>query len=211
MREGGTTPPLWYIRGVAIAAAITLGMFAAYQLGMAGGALPLLVVPIGMGVLVVWAVSSLAVDWPRRARGADEAARDRFRIELERSRRHERPLSLVRISPTPRSGEWDVPPVGATEVREAVRTIDAVWSEHGHVYVLMPETERIALARAASRMLVRLPGLSAGDLRAAVYPEDGLTSGALFLRLESPDAEPRPADIVHLAPQQDATAEERLG
>ena len=49
-------------------------------------------------------------------------------------------------------------------------------------------------------------------MRVAVYPEDGLTSGALFARLEAEDAEPRPADIVHLTPAtSDEDSARRLG
>jgi hypothetical protein len=196
MDEGGSRRASAFRLG-AIGAAVVLGMFASYQLGLAGGALLMLVVPLALAVFVVGTLAAFHPEAGQRV-PAEAIGWERFDLELERSRRHERPLALLRVAvPPPQRGQGTV---DAADVRDSVRVLDAVWSDRGHVFVLMPETDRAVLGRAIGRILARLPGMSLDAMRVALYPDDGLTSGALIARLEAPDAEPRAAEVVHLAP-----------
>lgn len=181
----------------AIGAGVVLGMFAAYQLALAGGALVTLTIPIALAVFVIGTLATLR---PAERGAAPEniIGWERFELEFERSRRYERPLALLRISLPARPR--DRQRADALEVRKAVRMLDAVWTDRDCVVVLMPETNREALARAIGRILARLPGAGLDAMRVALYPDDGITSGALVGRLDDPGAEPLPAEIVHLAP-----------
>ena len=139
----------------AIAAAAGLGMFTAYLLGLAGGTLVVLVLPLALAVFVI---ATLALLPPAAARHTqDDAGRKRFDLELERSRRHERPLGLLRITVPPIPGDDRRSSVDVAHVLDAVRVVDAVWVERQYVFVLMPETDRVALARALGRIVARLP------------------------------------------------------
>jgi len=208
MDEGGSGRAT-ALRLSAIGAAVVLGMFASYQLGLSGGTPLMLVVPLGLAVFVVGTLAALRPHAEGRAL-AEVIGWERFDLELERSRRHERPLALLRIA-VPSQTQGRRRSVGAADVRDSVRVLDAVWSDRDHVFVLMPETDRAVLGRAIGRILARLPSIDLDAMRVALYPEDGLTSGALIARLEARDAEPRPAEVVHLAPSPVGVEQDRTG
>lgn len=197
-------------RRIALVAAIVLAMFASYELGMANDSLVVLVVPVVLTVVIVVALASVQAA-PKRAMAPYEqpGGWERFGIELERSRRHGRPLSLLRATP-PRMSGWE-PDTDFDELVASVRAVDAAWIDGRHVLILMPETERAATATAIARLSARLPELREAELRLAVYPEDGITSGALVARLDDPAAAPRAADIIQLAGHEADRHRERLG
>ena len=173
-------------------------MFVSYQLGTVGGGLALQVVPIALAIIVISALATPLSD-ESNSRGTGEHHRGwaRFGLELARSRRHVRPMALVRITPARhRELRHALHP---EEVEDASRAIDAVWTDGRCIYLLMPETDRSALSLAIARLRVVLPDLDVADVRAAVYPEDGVTSGALVAHLDTPEATPRAADIISLA------------
>ena len=102
--------------------------------------------------------------------------------ELYRSRRYDRPLALIGV-PHPANGE-------PAALSALVRSIDRVWAENGRVYLLLPEANR-AMGEA---LLARLEqhrelGVRQEDARLAVFPEDGLTTGALLEAVQAPGAE----------------------
>jgi lipopolysaccharide/colanic/teichoic acid biosynthesis glycosyltransferase len=93
--------------------------------------------------------------------------------ELERSRRHEHPLALVRLAA----------PAGEVEsmhacVRALVRGVDSVWPDGNGVVVLLPESDRDDAEALLGRLRAALPG-KIGGARIACFPADGLTAGAL--------------------------------
>ena len=169
-------------------------MVSAYQLGHAGGSLLALLLPIALAVFVTVTLAALRPSVGRTA-SSDAVGWERFHLELERSRRHERPLALLRIDGASATGDHAAPAVDPDAFREVVRVLDGI-----HVYVLMPEIDRLALGPAIGRILTRLPAIGLESMRVALYPDDGLTSGALVARLESRDAAPRAAEAVHLEP-----------
>jgi hypothetical protein len=173
-------------------------MFASYQLGLVGGGLAVQVVPIFLAVIVVIALASpLSDESDSRGTGEHDSGWARFGLELERSRRHVRPMALVRITPARHSQSRHG--LDPAQVEDVSRAVDAVWTDGRNVYLLMPETDRSALSLAIARLRGVLPVLEAADLRVAVYPEDGITSGAIIAHLDAPEAAPRPADIISLA------------
>jgi hypothetical protein len=116
--------------------------------------------------------------------------------ELERSRRHERPLAIVRLRFV--AGE----PVGAAgkylamAIASTLRTIDEVLCEGDSIYLVLSETGA-AEARACIRRLSDLhQGVFAeADTRLAVFPDDGVTLAALTAKLGGAERMVDPADL----------------
>ena len=127
---------------------------------------------------------------------------EEVRIELERGRRFGRQFALVCLS-CPRRIEdpWTHVRVLASESSSLLRRVDRVWIDGPRVYMLLPECDR-AMAEAMllriSEPLARVVGEDAPfEASLAVFPEDGLTTGALFSalsaerRTSSPDTKRR--------------------
>ena len=117
--------------------------------------------------------------------GARPVSFEDFRLELERSRRYGHSFFLARFAcgpPDERRFERRDRVAGA--VRSLVRTVDLVWAEGRNVYVLLPECDREMGEAALERMRRALAEFSSDDQRIetgwAVFPEDGLSGGALL-------------------------------
>src|SRR3954451_4919964 len=91
---------------------------------------------------------SSAVRSPRRRPPAaiDALRRERmsagwreFRSEIDRSRRHERPFTMISIPIDPEAEDLLVLP---SLVANSLRTIAVVWEDGANLNVLMPETTR---------------------------------------------------------------------
>jgi hypothetical protein len=110
-----------------------------------------------------------------------------LRLELDRSRRFGHPFALVRIWCRPKQERWTFVREFATALDTFVRRVDRVWIQGSGVYVLLPECDRTKLEATLDRLrdpLSRLLGEDArAEVSAAVFPDDGLTSGALFSAL----------------------------
>ena len=104
-----------------------------------------------------------------RARSAHETRGDaELAVEIDRSRRYNRPFALVGILATDHEDD----------LRAATRSIDRVWRDDGCVFVLLPESNR----EIAERMLERLRRndvVNGAPASVAVFPDDGLTTRAL--------------------------------
>ncbi|HMI71804.1 MAG TPA: hypothetical protein VK510_17540 [Solirubrobacteraceae bacterium] len=117
--------------------------------------------------------------------------------EIERSRRYRHAFTLIRVAPekafdtqvrVPRSRRVGRPgrrhhgPLDelAAALRACVRTGDVAWSEGAALYVLLPETDATG-ANAVVERFRRTARAVAGDadVRAASFPEQGLTDHAL--------------------------------
>lgn len=93
--------------------------------------------------------------------------------ELDRCRRYGRSFALVALSP----GEAE--PAGAGLPRQ-LRSLDVAWWENGRLLVLVPEAGRAEAEALLARLAADAPEIvTAADARVAVFPEDGLTGGAL--------------------------------
>jgi hypothetical protein len=99
-----------------------------------------------------------------------------LRHEVDRSRRHDHPLALVRLPVS----DGQALTRAYREVAALKRSVDVVWVESRDVFVLLPEADRtgakgfLARVRAAAS-----PALALAEVRLACFPEDGLTPAAL--------------------------------
>lgn len=118
--------------------------------------------------------------------------------ELQRSRRYERPLSLVRVRP--RNGDV-AQLIGLLETM--AREVDQVWAVGPDVVVLLPEADAQAAQAFVDRACDPFAGSLVRDATTASFPEDGLTRPALFAalngqpgtRVEAPAVGPRPTPV----------------
>jgi hypothetical protein len=142
----------------------------------------------GLAVVCVGVVGAML---SARALGAGAGAdidtlEDALAHELDRARRHRHSLALVRIAPSPargrtRGGDTDPRPARALG---SVRAADRLWVDEDGLVALLPETDRDQAERAAGRLL---DAAGTDDLHTAiaVFPDDGLTGGALLAHLEA--------------------------
>jgi hypothetical protein len=108
-----------------------------------------------------------------------------LQLELDRSRRFGHPFALVGIwcRPTQRD-RWTFLREVAGSLNGLVRRVDRVWIQGSGVFVLLPECDRTKLEATLARLRDPVARLLGEDARAqvssAVFPDDGLTSGALL-------------------------------
>jgi hypothetical protein len=104
-----------------------------------------------------------------------------FRRELRRSRRSGRPMTLLRTQGPPALAAMiDDPDARSRDLHEHLRLVDRTWVDDGSVYILLPETPRVAADSLVTRLATVAPELLPGEVRLATFPDDGLTSGALI-------------------------------
>ena len=122
---------------------------------------------------------------------------DELRREMDRARRHERPFALARIMPTPSHEESTLTllaRLGSNGRRKGVRSADRVWRSGGDVFLLLPETTSEAARTVVERATSSGETLMTAGWQIVEFPEDGLTSTALFesLGASPPRAEELP-------------------
>jgi hypothetical protein len=121
-----------------------------------------------------------------------------FRREFRRSRRHARPLTLIRVpGDAIRGGTLHDAVTGdrdlhdwTRELTRNLRLIDRAWIDEGSVYLLLPESTRTAATVLLDRL--RDSGLHVPDVRTACFPEDGLTTGAIVAAVHDAIVQPVP-------------------
>jgi hypothetical protein len=96
--------------------------------------------------------------------------------ELERSRRHGHPLTLVAVRCDDTVG---------LEVVSRLRTTDRAWRTGSELFVLLVETPPLGAAPFAERLE---PLVAQDRVRWASFPDDAVTSDGLYARLGRPDA-----------------------
>jgi hypothetical protein len=114
--------------------------------------------------------------------------------ELERSRRYRHHFVIVRISSERPADE-------ALALAQVVRTIDGVWADGPHVYLLLRESDRTMADALLARLSSLFPHIFAKDVQMAAFPEDGVTRGALLACL----ATRPPGGIVDVGEAHDGT------
>jgi hypothetical protein len=182
-------------QGGGLVVGANLGLWAA---ALAGGALL---------VLFFTAPEARADEGERAVESAREAGWAEFRRELRRSRRASRSMTLLRI-PGDASSDATSLATRAHRLAGHLRLVDRVWVDDGSCYVLLPESTRDAAATLLQRIGASEPTLVAAEVRAATFPEDGLTSGAIISALHGTtiDEVPTPirSAIVDESAEQDA-------
>lgn len=128
-----------------------------------------------------------AIALARRRLGS--APYDALRHEMDRARRHERPLALARIQLAAVDGARGVHALLAgptTGTPTLLRSTDRSWRDGRSVYLLLPETSTAAATSMVRRAVAAQPAIEPGSWRVVAFPEDGLTIGALFEALDGP-------------------------
>lgn len=147
-----------------------------------------------VGGAVVWRWSDDAdTDVPApMVPSADTPEWDALSLELERGRRFERPFVLVHL---PAEAGQDRPEGEVSAVLGSLRGIDFGWVTDDGVDLLLPEVGRDEGEACIARLRELAPKLTT-DARMAVFPEDGVTRGALLARLAgNMEALPGEADL----------------
>ena len=144
--------------------------------------------PVVTTLAMVTAVPALALalfevrtQAPAVARTAETNLVDVLTRELDRSRRHEHPLAVVRLpladgNPLGVGGQYLASVIAAT-----LRTIDYVVPDGDSLYLVLSETSA-SEARACLRRLTAAHPQVFGEARArvAAFPDDGVTIAALL-------------------------------
>lgn len=198
--------PRW--EGGVLALIGALAGFASGWIGVSGTLGPLAALLMLVAVIAVIAAFGLA--WPAieplRASGMDE-----LRRELDRARRHRRSFALVRLAAGPadgvpresaRSGDAMARLVGAS-----LRITDRAWRDGHGVMIMQPETDRASAEAFAERLRSMAPDRLAAPISIAIFPDDGLTSGALLDALDRADrGEARPEPLTRATIEASAIA-----
>jgi hypothetical protein len=115
---------------------------------------------------------------------------EELQLELDRSRRFGHHFGLICISS--RRGiesRWGSFRDLALGVRSLLRRVDRVWIDGTGVYLLLPECDRTMVEAFLERLREPLSRLlvenERSEISSAVFPEDGLTSGALISALKA--------------------------
>jgi hypothetical protein len=120
-----------------------------------------------------------------RRRAVVRTSPEELEAELRRSRRYGRTFALVRIPCVARAtgGSKTIDEL-AQAVSSLVRFVDRVWTDGTSVYVLLPECGRdvceAMLARIREPLAQLLSEKEHAAVSSVVFPDDGVTAGALF-------------------------------
>lgn len=101
-----------------------------------------------------------------------------FHRELARARRFGRPFTIVRFANGGRLD--DATATSLREIAAAARRIDRVWSDEGHILMLLPETAPSAVPGLLERIRLVAPDALAAEPSVVHFPDHGTTSGALI-------------------------------
>lgn len=144
------------------------------------GALGLLLARDPIGWRVAGEGGSLATGW------------DSLEREIDRSRRHERPLALATAS----FPDQDISGEGMAETiaraGSQLRSIDVLWFDGPGLWLLMPESNRDGGTTAIRRINHATPATRGAGWRLVVFPDDAITVRSLMTELARAD----PVDLV---------------
>jgi hypothetical protein len=144
------------------------------------------------GALVTVAFVGLA--WPRGEAASSsffrhaESGWGYLRTELARSRRHARNFAVVAIPDDlwslPTTAPADKTELGATvaaTIQSLVRRPDRAWVDGSLLHILLTDCDRNQGLAFLERARAAMPQLFTGErVKLVVFPEDGITSGALL-------------------------------
>lgn len=123
---------------------------------------------------------------------------DAISLELERSRRLEQPLALVRIPRTEAAAALAAEDL-CDALRPTLRAIDASVPDGDSLYLVLPATDSLAAAICVDRLAEARPDLvSAADATVAAFPVDGVTVAGLLAVLDGAAPAAPPKDLPSL-------------
>jgi hypothetical protein len=180
---------------------IVVALIAATAAGRSSAEPGALGLAFACGVVAILAVlPDLVALQAKRRDPLVQSGMDAFRRELDRARRHARPFALLKLrtiaevaaSPTT---YWDDPEgLSLALVGTPLRVTDRAWRDGSDVIVLLPEAGRATAAELAARLERLTSGRFGSAIGIAVFPTDGLTSGAL---LDALDRDARGDSVPH--------------
>lgn len=130
----------------------------------------------------------LAVDHDHPSRAGEWEA---FKREIDRSRRHERPLALAAASLPDDARASGLLAETVVLARGRMRSIDLLWYDGSGLWLLMPESRREGALRCIGRVTEAAPLTKSAAWRLVVFPDDAPTVGALIAKLQ----ETQPLDL----------------
>ena len=172
---------------------------------------PLPGVAFGLGLLLGGVGSVVVVPALRAApAGIKGAAIDdvgtgwvEFHRELARARRFDRQFAIARFS-VGRSPDQGVLVGLRNEIALISRRIDRLWIDEDHILLLLPEATEAAAKAALSRVHVGVAAAVAFEPGLALYPEHGITSGALIAAVYGSGQADVPTPIAAARPERPA-------
>lgn len=158
---------------------VVTGVGGAALVAELGAALaPVLRSTLVIGLVCLAVVAGRRPPPPTATDGADKDPWQVVRWELNRARRHSRPLTLARIPlAAPSATQPDRLVIEAA--LPALRATDVTWLHRDQLMLLLPETDRASAQRCVDRVVEALAGRACSDARLAAFPEDALTLEAL--------------------------------
>jgi hypothetical protein len=165
-------------------------------------------VAFGIGILVGAVGSIFVVPALQRAPGGvigaavDDSARGwaEFHRELARARRFESPFALIRFT---LGGTPDEATLHAVrdEIARGARRIDRLWVDDDDILALLPASTEIATQVMLARARSAVPALASIEPSLALFPEHGITSGALIAAVYGGDRNDAPTPIAAVRPE----------
>ncbi len=157
--------------------------------GQSGGVPAVGLLVVAVGALSLVAARAVARPSPDLLR---VSGRDALRNELDRARRHRRTFALARLRPIGGSAAAGAMAgasggIAAETLRligASLRITDRAWLDDDDVVLLLPEADRATADALADRLRQAAPDRFTADVAIAVFPDDGLTSGALLEALD---------------------------
>lgn len=196
------------LRSTAVSGAIPIasavvGLAIGQLLGQEGSILPILFLGAsvaalsGMAVVVIRGAGDVAAARPFSPASA-------FRRELDRSRRHGRSFALVRLPLSATSPAVAQAGAGGDGIAAAtfgllgttLRVTDLAWVDGDSILVLLPESDLATAEGFVDRARLAAPDSIHGSAGIALFPTDGLTSGALLEATERNLIGERPQPMV---------------
>jgi len=183
------THPWWLLVGLIAVGALCGALLAVLEAGTW--------LALSAGVLVAFATVGLVR--PRAEATSTSLVRHAesgwgyLRTELARSRRHDRRFAVVAIPADLWSPSDTVPAAtveiglhAAASVQGLVRRPDRAWVDGSLLHILLTDCDRPQGLAFLARARLALPQLFDNDrVKLVVFPDDGLTSGALLAGLET--------------------------
>jgi hypothetical protein len=123
-----------------------------------------------------------------------------FYRELARARRFEGQFAIARFS-TGGLSDYEALVDLRRELASISRRIDRLWIDEDNILLLLPGTTQAAAEAALARILERVPAGLAVDPGVAMYPEHGITSGALIAAVYGSGNEDVPTPIGAVRPE----------
>lgn len=168
------------------ASVLTLTLIVGLVVGVMSGQ-PLIAVPLAIGLAAGYTAAFLTVPALRVGRrGTTGAAIDdansgwtEFHRELARARRFDGRFALVRLDGANPSVDGDLI-ARRDRIAAVTRRIDRVWIDGADILLLLPEATTDAVDAAFERLRSTVPDALQIDPGIAIFPEHGITSGALI-------------------------------